>query len=373
MQKLDSKLNPVGGFILMASFDEALIDDRTDFSLIQSVNKKYYCLSLITRSAENKKEKSTLHTFGFNDSLNLLYNKNIEIDHEINDVEITKSDVDNEGNFFCLLDYPEFKNKKKSRRSFVMYSFHRENQFLKLFDIGKFSFETDEIGFSINNKKKRVDIIGFYTDIDEDKVKGYYTQNIDIPAMNLETNIIDTSLIKMISQSQSINRNFDLNDLYIKKIIPKSDGGVFLIAEKFLVSKQSYTYYVNGFPQTNTRSVFNYNDVVFLNLNQNGFIENYSIVNKEQQSVSDGGYFSSISNFVSNDAVYIIYNADVSKEGDVLLSKFDVNGKVENKILVKAINSSVLIIPSDSKQVSAKSFLASTVRNNRFSLMRVTF
>jgi hypothetical protein len=165
----------------------------------------------------------------------------------------------------------------------------------------------------------------------------------------------------------------DLNDIYIRKIIPRSDGGVFLISEKYFITRQSYTYYVNGFPQTNTRVVYNYNDVLLLSVKEDGFLEIGDVINKEQQSVSDGGYYSSIAYYINNDAIYTIYNADVNQEGDVLMNKFNVKGKSENKILVKAINASVLIIPSDCKQISANSLLACTIRDKRFTLMRITF
>jgi hypothetical protein len=55
------------------------------------------------------------------------------------------------------------------------------------------------------------------------------------------------------------------------------------------------------------------------------------------------------------------------------MNKFDVKGKIENKILVKAINASLLIIPTDCKQISANSLLACTIRDKRFTLMRITF
>jgi hypothetical protein len=165
----------------------------------------------------------------------------------------------------------------------------------------------------------------------------------------------------------------DLNDIYIRKIIPRSDGGIFLISEKYFITRQSYTYYVNGFPQTNTRVVYNYNDVLLLSIKADGSLEIGDVINKEQQSVSDGGYYSSITYFINNDAIHTIYNADVNQEGDVLMNKFNVKGKSENKILVKAINASVLIIPTDCKQISANSLLACTIRDKRFTLMRITF
>jgi hypothetical protein len=241
------------------------------------------------------------------------------------------------------------------------------------FDVAKPNIEIDDIGFVINNLKKQVNIIGFYAEENELNNIGYFFQTIDISSATNTKNILDTTSLKVLRNNISFSKNLDLNDIYIRKIIPRSDGGLFLVAEKYFLTRQSYTYYVNGFPQTNTRTVYNYNDVLLLSLNADGLMENGDIVNKEQQTVCDGGFFSSITNFVSNDAIYTIYNADVTQEGDVLLCKFDVKGKTENKILVKAINASLLIIPQDSKQISATSLLACAIRDKRFTLMRINF
>jgi hypothetical protein len=372
--KLDMNLNQTGNMAMLASIDESLINENSTTAFKNSINNKYFSLSILCKTGR-KSSTTSLFLYGFNESLTQIYGKVFEINELIEDIETTNCELDNEGNFFTLLDFPKINKKKRKNenRKFVLYSYFNATSTMLEFDVAKPNIEIDDIGFVINNLKKQVNIIGFYAEENELNNIGYFFQTIDISSATNTKNILDTTSLKVLRNNISFSKNLDLNDIYIRKIIPRSDGGLFLVAEKYFLTRQSYTYYVNGFPQTNTRTVYNYNDVLLLSLNADGLMENGDIVNKEQQTVSDGGFFSSITNFVSNDAIYTIYNADVTQEGDVLLCKFDVKGKTENKILVKAINASLLIIPQDSKQISATSLLACAIRDKRFTLMRINF
>jgi|GEM_PF-1505360 len=372
--KLDMNLNQTGNMAMLASIDESLINENSTTAFKNSINNKYFSLSILCKTGR-KSSTTSLFLYGFNESLTQIYGKVFEINELIEDIETTNCELDNEGNFFTLLDFPKTNKKKRKNenRKFVLYSYFNATSTMLEFDVAKPNIEIDDIGFVINNLKKQVNIIGFYAEENELNNKGYFFQTIDINSATNTKTILDTTSLKVLRNNISFSKNLDLNDIYIRKIIPRSDGGLFLVAEKYFLTRQSYTYYVNGFPQTNTRTIYNYNDVLLLSLNADGLMENGDIVNKEQQTVSDGGFYSSITNFVSNDAIYTIYNADVTQEGDVLSCKFDVKGKTENKILVKAINASLLIIPQDSKQISATSLLACAIRDKRFTLMRINF
>jgi hypothetical protein len=372
--KLDMNLNQTGNMAMLASIDESLINENSTTAFKNSINNKYFSLSILCKTGR-KSSTTSLFLYGFNESLTQIYGKVFEINELIEDIETTNCELDNEGDFFTLLDFPKTNKKKRKNenRKFVLYSYFNATSTMLEFDVAKPNIEIDDIGFVINNLKKQVNIIGFYAEENELNNKGYFFQTIDISSATNTKTILDTTSLKVLRNNISFSKNLDLNDIYIRKIIPRSDGGLFLVAEKYFLTRQSYTYYVNGFPQTNTRTIYNYNDVLLLSLNADGLMENGDIVNKEQQTVSDGGFYSSITNFVSNDAIYTIYNADVTQEGDVLSCKFDVKGKTENKILVKAINASLLIIPQDSKQISATSLLACAIRDKRFTLMRINF
>lgn len=373
--KLDMNLNQTGGMVLLATIDEFMLNDNIDLTIKNSINKKFFTISFIGKASQNNKEKSALYLYGFDDNLLPIYAKTFEINEALNDIGTTNCDMDNEGNYFTILDFPKVgkKKRKNENRKFVLYAFYKTNQSMLEYDISKPGVEIDDLGFVVNNIKKQVSIIGFYAIEDEVNISGYFYQTIDLKTTETLVNVLDSTSLRLLKEKISFSKTMDLNDLYIRKIIPRSDGGVFLISEKYFITRQSYTYYVNGFPQTNTRVVYNYNDVLLLSVKQDGLLEIGDVVNKEQQSVSDGGYYSSITSFINNDAIYTIYNADVNQEGDVLMNKFNVKGKSENKILVKAINASVLVIPSDCKQISANSLLACTIRDKRFTLMRITF
>lgn len=375
VQKLDMNLNIAGGMVLLTSIDEFLLNDNVNLSIKSSINKKFFSLSLVAKATQNNKEKSALYLFGFDQGLTQIYGKTFEISENINNIETTNSDIDNEGNFCTLLDFPKNtkSRKKNSSRKFVMYVYYNSTQTMLEYDIAKPEIEIDDIGFVVNNIKKQINLIGFYAEAESNDNKGYFFETIDLQTTAIKNNILDTASLINLKSKISFSKTIDLNDLYIRKIIPKSDGGLFLIAEKYFLTRQSYTYYVNGFPQTNTRTVYNYNDIMLLSINADGLLENGDVINKEQQSISDGGYYSSVCSYINNDAIYTIYNSDVSQEGDVLMNKFDVKGKSESKILVKAINASLLIIPTDCKQISANSLLACTIRDKRFTLMRITF
>ncbi len=375
VQKFDMNFNLSGGMVLLASIDEFLIDDNLNLSIKNSINKKFFSVSFIGKASQNNKEKSALYLFGFDAGLTQIYGKTFEINERIADIETTNSDIDNDGNYLTLLDFPKPNKirKRNNDRKFVMYVFYNANQTMLEYDIAQPNVTIDDIGFVVNNIKKQINLIGFYAEEEQKDNKGYFYQTIDLTNTSIKINRLDSVSLNVLKDRISFSKTMDLNDLYIRKIIPRSDGGLFLIAEKYFLTRQSYTYYVNGFPQTNTRTVYNYNDVMLLSITADGLLENGDVVNKEQQSISDGGYYSSICSYINNDAIYTIYNADVSQEGDVLMNKFDVKGKSENKILVKAINASLLIIPTDCKQISANSLLACTIRDKRFTLMRITF
>jgi hypothetical protein len=375
VQKLDMNLNTIGGMVFMASVDEFLLSENTKLYIKNSINKKFFTISLVGKANQNSKEVSALYVFGFDQGLSPLYSKFFEIRYGINEIETTNSELDNEGNFSVLLDFPKnLKQKNKdSNRKFVMYVFYYNTQTMLEYDIAQSDIEIDDISFVVNNLKKQINIIGFYAEANTTDNKGYFYQTIDLNTTKINQNILYNSELEKLRDKISFSKSLNLNDIYIRKVIARSDGGLFMIAEKFFLTRQSYTYYVNGFPQSNTRTVYNYNDVMLLSLAANGTIESGDIVNKEQQSVSDGGYYSGVVSTITNDAIYTIYNADVNQEGDVMMNKFDVKGESSKKILVKAINASVLIIPTDSKQIASNVILACAIRDKRFTLMRITF
>ena len=184
---------------------------------------------------------------------------------------------------------------------------------------------------------------------------------------------IDLSFSSKIAGTMQNERNPVLTDLYVRRIIPNSDGGCTIIAEKYYETKQSYTYNLNGFPQTSYKTVYNYDEIVIIAKNADGSERFRHFIKKTQSSMNDGGYYSSFITTLSNDKIGIVYNVDVVNEGDVMLATIASNGEVESKVLIKSMSYFVTIMPPESRQVSARSIIIPTSKDHRFCLMRLNF
>lgn len=374
VQKLDMNLNIDGGLTTIASINENQMGYRSNFYIKNSSDKSKIGLMFLTTSPE--KNRSALNMFTYNIELQQIYGKRFELNYDDRDVFITNYDLDNSGNSFLLLDYPKDLKRRKDfdpRVFFLNAYFHQSDKMLE-YELGSGEKSIEELGMCINNFNKEVNVVGFFSNENNGKIAGYFNLNIDISSTEIRNKVYDTIPMNIFSKQSFIrNGGNDLTDMFIRKLAPRSDGGCMMVAEKYFQTRQSYTYYVNGFAQTNSRTVFNYNDVMLLSFNKNGSIQFCNIIPKEQQSVSDGGYYSSIAPVITNDNFYTLFNGDVNQEGDIMLNMSNYAGKSENKVLVKAVNQSSLLIPRETKQTSANSIIACTIREKRFTLMRVTF
>jgi len=189
-------LNQIGGMFLLASIDEFLLNDNIDLTINNSINKKFFSLSFIGNAGYNNKEKAALYLYGFDENLLPIYAKTFEINEALNDIGYTKCDIDNDGNFFTLLDFPKTgkKKKKNENRKFVLYTFYKANENMLEYDISKPGIEIDDLGFVINNISKQVNIIGFYAIEDEINNSGYFYQTIDLKTTAVQVNVIENIL-----------------------------------------------------------------------------------------------------------------------------------------------------------------------------------
>jgi len=115
-------------------------------------------LSFIGKASQNNKEKSALYLFGFDAGLMQIYGKTFEINERIADIETTNSDIDNDGNYLTLLDFPKPNKirKRNNDRKFVMYVFYNANQTMLEYDIAQPNITIDDIGFVVNNIKNKL-------------------------------------------------------------------------------------------------------------------------------------------------------------------------------------------------------------------------
>jgi hypothetical protein len=375
--KLDLNYKVVSEALPVCMVSPALFQDNSEFNIRQSADKSKVTVTYLTSSED--KASARLHVLGFTDQLAKLYKTEFVIDQEVEDIVMTSVETNNDGDVFTLLDFPKDKTKKrkeKDPRIFFMYAYYQATDKMMQYEIGEEGANIYELGMAVNNFHKSVTITGFYSKENIERADGEFYYLVDaakaaVTAKRFED--FPKSFVSRVVSNMQNESGVTMTDLYIRKIIPRSDGGCLVMAEKYYETRQSYTYYVNGFPQTNYRVIYNYDQVVLISKNPDGSTQFLDFVKKNQSTVSDGGYYSSFVPIIGNDRVGLVYNSDATNDGDVMLTTISNKGVSDTKVLIKALSYYVLIMPSEAKQISANSTLICTSKDKRFSLMRITF
>jgi hypothetical protein len=234
----------------------------------------------------------------------------------------------------------------------------------------------EELSLCVNNFKQTVSVAGFYSSENGSLINGYFMERFNISKKVTEEKYaatIDPALLAQITGGKIDKRSPELKNYYIRKLISRSDGGVLIIAEKFTRSEQRYSYYMNNMPQEGIRIAYNYDDVAIISVNKDGSIQFGDLLRKRQTSVGDGGYVSGITCIPTQDQVFILYNSELDKDGNIMARNVNFLGKAEERIAVKSSSFSVSLIPSDGKQTGPNTFIGSTIKDKQYTLIRLTF
>jgi len=175
--------------------------------------------------------------------------------------------------------------------------------------------------------------------------------------------------------------NFSLDDL-----IMRSDGGAVLVAEQYYVHEvREYDRFnagiggfnnrVGGFNGRNNYRIdyhYNYNDIIVVNIKPTGEIEWSARIPKRQETVNDGGYYSSYTRAILPTGLYFVYNDnsrnfengggknnrifDFGGGGNsvITVAKIDKNGEVSRFPLFKNKDADTMMRPKMSKQIGKK-------------------
>lgn len=374
--KLDNQLQKAGPIKVLAQVDNALFKNNDAVYVKGSANGNNFSLVYLTEGLE--KNNTTIHLLGFNPAMNLLFQKQFPVPHPPDDIVISGFECDNEGNSFALIDFPRTAEKKKKGklRTFFLYGYYQSLDKILEYELTQDSLTINDLALAVNNYKKVVNVAGFYaTGENTNEAAGSFVYCIDA-----------VSTLTLYKKYEPMNKSFEtkvigmmrnetgshLTDLYIRKLIPRSDGGVTMIAEKYYETRQTYTYYANGFPQTASRVTYNYDEIVVLSKNGDGVTQYNEFIKKAQSSIGDGGYYSSFMLLNATNKLSFVYNENASEESDVMISTLNPLGQLETRILIKALSYYVQLMPMESKQINANSSIICTLKDRRFTLMKLT-
>ena len=355
------------------SFEEGSKRNAGGFGFSQSMDSSKMLINYFLPYEKGEPQKFGIHVY--NDQIEELWTKEIELPYNDELIELVSYRVGNDGNVYVLGKVYEDKQRDKVRGE-INYKYHvffiskDQDEIIDMpLDSKKNYF--NEISLSVNNKNQLI-CIGLFTSKLGGVSEGTFYIRIDT-----KTQKIQAETLKEFSELMDDNNNYSeskrkrkQNRVYrnydFRHIIQKEDGGIIVVAEQYYVVVVTTTTRTSGGgTSTKTTYYYHYDNILVLNIDKNGKFLWQKIIPKKQVSTDDNGYFLSFTLAVKGSDLYFFYNTP-KKEKKLFnsalttLSLFviDKAGELSDKSeLIKRKDSKVMMVPKTGVQIGDEVYL----------------
>lgn len=410
-QKLDDSFEPDKDLILIGEIDSRNEVQIGDFQFEHSRDSSKVIIyhDIPTKRSEAQQAKISI----YNDDFDLLWDKKIKFPYESKLYNSIKFDVDKNGNAYLLgkrfFEKERDLVKKRPNFEYILEAYTEKGEKIDRYQLNdKLKLITD-LTFEVNNKNEII-CTGFYTN-KTSSVGGFGStesiQGIVFFKVNNNEKIVEektfskfdldfitlneTERARRVAQRQD-NDNIQSNDpaLYsydFRDVILRSDGGAVIIAEQFFVEEINRT--VNNFNRgfnnqtfQNT-SIYNYNEVIVVNIRPDGSIQWANSVPKYQSATSvNARRFLSFKNANIGDKIYLIFNEErkvlegantlFKNQNALAMAELDKSGTLSIYMVGDNDDLQSIIIPTLTKQISRRELLIYGIDRNKFRIGRIT-
>lgn len=228
---------------------------------------------------------------------------------------------------------------------------------------------------AIDRTHNRALITALYSEVNPLTFNGFYHLVYDpvSGASSYARTEMDEELKRTLITDKGKRPEEELEDMAILKVIPNLDGGVTIVSEMASITSEEDIVNVNGVPQAMSRNIYNFGDVLVLSLDSLFHLRWNYVINKNQSSMNDGGYYSSVVVAHTRSHLYVIYNDQMRNNGDVFQYTIDNQGRVNYKILLRSNEDYVSVIPGEASQIGYNKLLLPVNKDRRFALLKLTY
>jgi len=266
-----------------------------------SPNSEY--LVIITDHKSKNSNSYTARIFDAS-SLKLQFQKKYQ-DHQEKYFEPNDLIIDDEGTAFVLgklfLQGRKLKKKGKANYQFVLNKITKNQVEKVTVNLG----EDEHINsLMITEKKRKLSLIGFYSEKNINRIKGTCAFDIDQNLMKITGKKLDELPLKVFEDLYGYRRskkkkNKELSSFVVDYLIEDSKGNTFLLAEEFYITT---TYVSNGQYGGYWVTTYHYDDILILKFNKNGDLEWGRSIFKRATSPSYNA-------FLKDDKLHVILNS----------------------------------------------------------------
>ena len=208
-----------------------------------------------------------------------------------------------------------------SNYDFIVYKISKQNTENTLIKLDN----THIRSLVINQKLKDLQLVGFYSEKNTNRVKGGCSFNLDPETLELMSKKsfelpeqVYSDLYNNKAAKRKKDKGKELSSFYVDYIVEDSKNNIYLIAEEFFITQ---VYIANGLNGGYWQTVFHYNDILILKFNPNGDLDWGRSIFKKANGPS-------YNVFLKDEQLHVILNS-----GKNLIEKKDGRTKVSKGIL----------------------------------------
>jgi hypothetical protein len=288
-----------------------------------------------------------------------------------------------DGHLFALSCYhDESKKTPEEVYNYDVLVFSLENKDkISLIPLSMESKIQSDIEFYLDTARNKMLLVGFYSEKKSTSAAGvvFYTMPLDSPEkLTASFTPFSKELLTKIIGEKGSDKEKEMQDFVVHRLVPRSDGGIILVSECFYIEKQPYNSFTSGVqgigaPQPMVRNVYNYDEVLVFSLNADGSVDWWQAISKNQNSVNDGGYNLSIATLVKKEHIHIFFNLNNKNSNEIMEYSISNDGKMTDKILLKSANYYIDFAPRQSRQIASGSILMPVMKDRKFNLLKLTY
>lgn len=330
-QRLDKRLLPVRDLTLIGEIDsrDRFRDGRFDLAFSRDSSQVLVYNQLPFQ--KNEPERFALRVY--DDQFQEVWQRDITLPYGDGNFSIEEYRIDRHGNVYLLgvifQDRSRVRRNGKPTYNYAILAYTEDGERAQEYRIDLEEQFVTDLTFRVANDGNLV-CAGFYSDRGTYSIRGTCFFRLDvhtkeIHTLNLKpldfefmTEYLPERRREKARRAEAQGDDSEAPELYrfsLDELILRSDGGAVLVAEQYYVYQQylyyptyGYRYYPYGTNRQRVRHHYHYNDIIVVNIRPDGEIEWASRIPKRQETIDDGGYYSSYAMATVRDRFFFIYN-----------------------------------------------------------------
>ncbi len=341
-----------------------------DYEIVRSQDRRKVVIYYVEKQSE-------IHALAFDiEKMNLLWDQTfLPQDFDITR-DIMHTIVDNDGNFFMVLEKNNLKYKKETHY-YEVHQYVGSTAEYKQYNIALEGKLTYDVSFSFDNLNKKLMAGGFYAEKNPGRANGYFY--LAIPRerpleYQLQYGDFDTEFVATL-MGKEMDDEKGIIECSIQETVLRQDGGMVIIGER----NRQYERRMAG---TNriayegfSRYIVDYfyDDLFLISIHPDGTPHWKQVLHKKQYSQDDEGIYSSYFLFKTPQRLRFLFNDEIRQENTVSEYVINGHGEYDRNSVLSTTNLRLRLRFRDATQVDAYEVVIPSERRNQLRLVKVEY